>query len=332
MTNTSGNVTGGGQNNNRKTRADGADISMFLPEKEAPYLKENLVSDEQEAQYDSLHRNGRIFAHTARLRICEALQVWYTADMTYSIPSPKAIIFDMDGVLLITTQSSDQSWHHVCQQFAPSLNLAPHLLEEALRASRRAYRQEIAHDAQKQRRDRLEPFTTRRETVERALARIGREDQELATEMVRRYEALRDEHRQLAPRAFETLQQLRDCGLPLALISNGNATYQRGKIKQHHLAPFFDAILIEEEYGVAKPDQRIFLAALDQLRVAAHNTWMIGDDLALDIAGSQQVGMVAIWCDPAKHGLPKESTVSPDHIIHALPEVLDLFEDAQASA
>jgi beta-phosphoglucomutase-like phosphatase (HAD superfamily) len=151
--------------------------------------------------------------------MCEALQVWYTADMTYSIPSPKAIIFDMDGVLLITTQSSDQSWHHVCQQFAPSLNLAPHLLEEALRASRRAYRQEIAHDAQKQRRDRLEPFTTRRETVERALARIGREDQELATEMVRRYEALRDEHRQLAPRAFETLQQLRDCGFPLALIS-----------------------------------------------------------------------------------------------------------------
>jgi HAD superfamily hydrolase (TIGR01549 family) len=47
------------------------------------------------------------------------------------------------------------------------------------------------------------------------------------------------------------------------LISNGNATHQRQKIKPHHLAPFFDAILIEEEFGVAKPNQKIFLEALN---------------------------------------------------------------------
>ncbi|MBV9688855.1 MAG: hypothetical protein JO202_03990 [Ktedonobacteraceae bacterium] len=80
----------------------------------------------------------------------------------------------MDGVLLIPTHRSDQSWQQVCQQFAPRLGLSAHLLEKALRQSHCAYRKAIEHDAQKQRRDRLEPFETRRETVERGLQHLGR--------------------------------------------------------------------------------------------------------------------------------------------------------------
>jgi beta-phosphoglucomutase-like phosphatase (HAD superfamily) len=87
--------------------------------------------------------------------------------------STKGILFDMDGVLLIATQSPDQSWHHVCQQFAPVLKLPAGELEEALRESRQEYKRDIERDADKQRRDRLEPFTTRRETVERGLKQVG---------------------------------------------------------------------------------------------------------------------------------------------------------------
>ncbi len=32
--------------------------------------------------------------------------------------APQAVLFDMDGTLLITTQQSDQSWQHVFDQFA----------------------------------------------------------------------------------------------------------------------------------------------------------------------------------------------------------------------
>lgn len=230
----------------------------------------------------------------------------------------------MDGVLLMTTQSPEQSWQQVCQQFAPRLVLTPRLLEEALHESRHAYKKEMEHDAHKQRRDRLEPFETRQEMVERALKQLGREEHTLAAEMVRAYEALRENHRQLTPYALETLQRLHDLALPLALLSNGNATYQRHKIQQHHLASFFDLILIEEEFGGAKPDPRIFLAALTQLGLEAQETWMIGDKLALDIAASQRLGMVAIWFDPTRCGLPKDSPIHPDRIIHTLPDLLDL--------
>ncbi len=237
----------------------------------------------------------------------------------------------MDGVLLIPTQSSDQSWHQVCQQFAPLMNLPVQRLEEALRESRHAYREEIKHDEQKKRRDRLEPFETRQETVERTLELVGRGASTLSADMVRVYDTLREEHRQLAPHALETLQQLRDRNLPLALISNGNATYQREKIRRHHLEPFFDIILIEEEFGVAKPDQRIFFAALNQLHITEQDAWMIGDDLALDIAASQNLGIFAIWCDPAMSGLPENSAIHPDRIIHELPELFHLLNSASAS-
>ncbi len=238
----------------------------------------------------------------------------------------------MDGVLLLPTQSTDQSWQQVCQQFAPRLNILPQHLEETLAESRYLYRKEIEQDTKKQRRDRLQPFETRCETVEQGLEQIGRRDATLAAEMVRVYEALSEEHRQLAPQALETLQKLRDHALPLALISNGNASYQRKKIKKYQLASFFDAIFIEEEFGVAKPDQQIFLAALKDLHITAQEAWMIGDDLARDIAVSQRLGIFAIWCDPARGGLPEGTVIHPDHIIHELPELFDLLRDASVSA
>jgi HAD superfamily hydrolase (TIGR01549 family) len=248
--------------------------------------------------------------------------------MSKSITSfPKGILFDMDGVLLLTTQSPDQIWQQVCQQFAPQLDLSPEALMLALRESRRLYKKNIEHDAEKQRRDRLEPFETRQETVERVLEQVGKADKTLAAEMVHAYEALRDAHRQLAPSAIDTLQKLQNQKIPLALISNGNATYQRQKIKQHHLAPFFDAILIEEEFGVAKPDQRIFLSALDQIHISAQEAWMIGDDLAFDIAGSQQVGIFAIWFNFSRQELPAQNTIRPNCVIHALPELFDMKQE-----
>jgi putative hydrolase of the HAD superfamily len=235
---------------------------------------------------------------------------------------PKGILFDMDGVLLLTMQRSEQSWQHVCQQFAPELRLPIDVLVEALHESRTAYYQSIAHDPDKQRRDRLQPFETRQEMVEHALEQVGRRNNTLAANMVHAYEALRDEHRHLAPYARETLQMLRAQRLSLALISNGNATYQRQKIKQHQLMPFFDVILIEEECGIAKPDQRIFLFALERLHLTPGEVWMIGDDLERDIAGAQRLAIFAIWFDPFKKGLPEGTTIHPNRIIHSLLDLL----------
>lgn len=239
----------------------------------------------------------------------------------------QGFLFDMDGTLLMSAQRSDQSWKQVCFQFAPRLGLPAERLFRALHESIATYRKDIEGDAEKQRRDRLDPFAVRTETVQAALTELDRGDTTLAAEMVRAYEALRDEYLEPVPHALETLEALRARNKRLGLLTNGNATYQRRKIERHHLAPLFDCILIEEEFGVAKPDPSIYLAALEQLGVTPREACMVGDNLALDVGAPQQLGIVGIWYDPARRSLPEGSTVHPDRIIHALPELLDLDEE-----
>src|SRR5258708_6549264 len=237
--------------------------------------------------------------------------------------APKAVLFDMDGTLLMSAQRSDQSWQQVSFQFAPRLGLLAESLFHALRESIAAYRNDIEGDTEKQRRDRLDPFAVRTETVQAALTELDRGDMTLATEVVRAYEALRDEYLAPVPHAIETLEALRARKKRLGLLTNGNATYQRRKIERHHLAPFFDCILIEEEFGMAKPDPRIYPAALEQLQITPREAWMVGDNLTLDVGAPQQLRFFAICFDPPIPASPQQPPPHPHPIIHPLPELLD---------
>jgi putative hydrolase of the HAD superfamily len=90
----------------------------------------------------------------------------------------------------------------------------------------------------------------------------------------------------------------------------------------HRLEPFFDYVLIEEEFGAGKPDPRVYLQALDQLHVAPGEAWMVGDHLEWDVAAPQQLGIFGIWHDFAGTGLPSPCTITPDRIIQTLIELL----------
>ena len=78
----------------------------------------------------------------------------------------------------------------------------------------------------------------------------------------------------------------------------------------------------EEEFGPGKPDERVYLHALDQLAATPPEAWMVGDHLEWDVAAPQRLGLTGIWIDLAGHGVPTSSTVTPHRIIRALPELL----------
>lgn len=50
---------------------------------------------------------------------------------------------------------------------------------------------------------------------------------------------------------------------------------------------------------------------------------MVGDNLEWEVVTPQRLGIFAIWYDPAGKGLPEGSSIRPDRIIHALPELLN---------
>lgn len=95
------------------------------------------------------------------------------------------------------------------------------------------------------------------------------------------------------PDAPAALRTLRERGLRLAIASNwdvslGDALARTG------LAGLADAVVSSAEVGAAKPDRRLFEAALARLGCAADEALYVGDSPANDVAGATAAGIAAV--------------------------------------
>lgn len=233
---------------------------------------------------------------------------------------PKAILFDMDDTILAYSHNTDHSWQVVCNDFADRVgNLKSDTLIRAIKGSAASY----WSDPEQHRTGRLNLDVARQQIVATALRQLDVDDSSLAHDMALAYAVQREEAIEPFPGAIDTLRILRDRGVQLALLTNGSAEIQRRRIERHQLVSLFDYILIEGEFGVGKPDERVYLHALDQLRMLPKDAWMVGDNLEWEVAIPQRLGVFAIWLDFAGVGLPASSSIHPDRIIRTLPELLD---------
>lgn len=231
---------------------------------------------------------------------------------------PKAILLDLDDTILTFSAGADPCWRKVCRKFAPRMEgVMPEELFRAIKESRTWF----WSDPERHRRGRLNLATARREIVAAALLRRNVDAPELANEIADSYAQEREEMIQPFPGAIETLHHLRDQGVRLALITNGNAAAQRRKIDRFGLAPLFDCIVIEGEFGAGKPDERVYRHALAQLNASPEEAWIIGDHLEWEVMAPQRLGIFAIWLDFAGSGLPEASPARPDRIIRSLSDL-----------
>lgn len=83
---------------------------------------------------------------------------------------------------------------------------------------------------------------------------------------------------------------------PIVALSNGNADVHRVGIGAH-----FTASVSAREFGVGKPDPRIFHAAASAAGVAPGEVLHIGDDAHLDGVGALNAGMQTAWINRAGH-------------------------------
>ena len=80
----------------------------------------------------------------------------------------------------------------------------------------------------------------------------------------------------------------------LGVISN-NFGNTRGWCEDYGLSALFGAIIDSTVLGIAKPDARIFEAALSELRVAPHQAIYVGDSYAADMVGGKKAGLWTAW-------------------------------------
>jgi putative hydrolase of the HAD superfamily len=237
-------------------------------------------------------------------------------DVTSATPS--VMFFDLDDTIIVFDSAGDGVWRKVCEEFAvkDSRFEVETLLASINRIASWYWRDPVRH-----RIGRLRLDDTRKEITALALEIIGVYDDDLAAEMTEQYVAIREEMIHLVPGASETLDVLSSRSR-LALITNGESHKQRWKIGRFGLGRYFEQIFIEEEMGFGKPDIRAYELALSVMKVKAHETWMIGDNLEWDIAAPQELGIFAVWNDWRGKGLDPESPVKPDRIIKSITELV----------
>jgi len=228
----------------------------------------------------------------------------------------RAVLLDLDDTLLDYSSGVDACWEAACATAAGEVAQAP--LVAALAETRRSFWSDPEHN----RRERVHMVRAWTRIATLALERCGG-DGRLGAAIAEAFAARRRSVMTLFPDAVQVLTALRERGTPLGLVTNGDAREQRSKIERHDLARFFDAIVIEGEFGAGKPDAAVYRTALAGLGVAAGpEVWMVGDHLEFDVAGAQRLGLRAAWVDRPGLGLPAESAVRPDRILRELSTLL----------
>jgi len=235
---------------------------------------------------------------------------------------PKAVLLDLDDTIVAASVLSPFCWEEVCRQFARRLdNVSPDGLHGAVMDARAWF----WGDPERHRTGRLDVKQARREIAALAFEKLTLDNTALAYDMADAFSRMRLDLARPFPGAIETVESLRAQDVRLALVTNGGADIQRLKIERNGLARFFDCIVIEGEFGVGKPDPRVYRHVLDILDARPCDTWMVGDNLEWDVAAPQRLGIRAVWVDSRSEGLPPDSLVRPDHTIHALSDLDPLW-------
>ena len=142
--------------------------------------------------------------------------------------------------------------------------------------------------------------------------------------------------RTLFPEVLPTLEQLRQRRYRIGSVTNralGGELFSE-ELEHHGLLDYFEVLSISCDLGYMKPHAAIFQHALEALAVAPEETVMVGDSLRADVAGSQALGMTAVW--KRNHSSEEEDgpvtlpdgqgpvVVVPDYTIDALDQLLGL--------
>lgn len=222
----------------------------------------------------------------------------------------KAISLDLDDTLWPiwpTIERAERVLHQWLVNHAPmaaALFSSPGALAE-IRQHLAEHRPELRHDLS----------TLRRESIRLALYRAG-EDPLLADAAFGAFFEARQQV-QLFEDVMPALQAL-SRRYPLVSLSNGNADLQR-----IGLAGYFRATVTAREFGVGKPDPRIFHAAAGAVDLFPHDVLHVGDDATLDVVGALNAGMQAVWVNRVDNLWPHEQR--PHATVRTLAQLCELL-------
>ena len=227
-------------------------------------------------------------------------------------PPLKAILFDLDDTLwpiAPVIAEAERTLHAWLGEHAP--RVAQRFSIAELRARRMALlaaRPELHVDL----------ASLRRAGLQAAFAELGEDERHIDGAM-RHFLAARNAV-QLYDDVLPGLEKVK-ARLIMGTITNGNADLEVVGMAHH-----FKVSLAAPDFGSAKPDPAIFLAACAALGVAPAETAYVGDDLKLDVEGAQRAGLRAVWMNRGASDAHLAAGIAPDAICATFGDLVAWLE------
>jgi putative hydrolase of the HAD superfamily len=114
------------------------------------------------------------------------------------------------------------------------------------------------------------------------------------------------------------LEFLADQGIKMGLISNWDCSL-RSIITGMGLDHFFNCAIASAEVQSYKPNDRIFLMALEQLKAKPWQAYHIGDHETADVQGARAVGITPVYLNREGHKLDETASIKS---LLELPEII----------
>lgn len=152
-----------------------------------------------------------------------------------------------------------------------------------------------------------------------SLAQLLAKDQKKQVQMDDLQKLLREEldSIELYPETLDVLQDLRDKGYLLAVISNLAKPY--AEPIRRLLEPHIDEFVWSFELAAAKPDRQIFAALCKRLECLPMRVLMVGDTWEADVMGGSHFGMPTILIDRHKKSDPALGSIHSLRDLRELP-------------
>ncbi len=199
--------------------------------------------------------------------------------------SPWGVIFDMDGVLVDSSEAHYQSWHQLG-------------VREGVPFTRQLFEQTFGMHNQQ-----IMPIWMGRELEQADIDRLA--DWKEAT-----YRALAPGLLRPIPGVIELVKALHSDGVTMAVGSSGPLANIRLILDTLQIAPYFAALSTGEDVSHGKPDPEVFLVAARRLHLPAERCLVV-EDAPQGVEAARRAGMqvLAITSSRPAQDLPANLVV-----------------------
>lgn len=131
----------------------------------------------------------------------------------------------------------------------------------------------------------------------------------------------------LLPGAYNLISDLKRL-YKLGLLTNGISCVQHPRLENSELEGMFDTVVVSGDYGISKPDPKLFEILCKKSDFYMKNKMIIiGDSLTSDICGGINFGIDTCWFNPGKN--KNQTKIKPKYEIAALDEIYNILKKGE---